>query len=30
MALVGAIAAVALLGRYHDRQIARLEEPNHG
>jgi putative membrane protein len=29
-ALVGAIAAVALLGRYHDRQIARLEEPNHG
>jgi putative membrane protein len=29
-ALVGAIAALALLGRYHDRQIARLEEPNHG
>jgi putative membrane protein len=29
-ALVGAIAAVALLGRYHDRQIARLEEPDHG
>ena len=25
-ALVGAVAAVALLGRYHDRQIARLEE----
>lgn len=30
MALVGAVAALALLGRYHDRQIARLEEPNHG
>jgi len=30
MALVGAAAALALLGRYHDRQIARLEEPNHG
>ena len=29
-ALVGAIAALALLGRYHDRQIARLEELNHG
>ncbi len=29
-ALVGAVAALALLGRYHDRQIARLEEPNHG
>lgn len=29
-ALVGAIAALALLGRYHDREIARLEEPNHG
>ena len=29
-ALVGAIAALALLGRYHDRQIARLEEPIHG
>ena len=29
-ALVGAIAALALLGRYHDRQIARLEEPDHG
>ena len=29
-ALVGAIAALALLSRYHDRQIARLEEPNHG
>jgi putative membrane protein len=29
-ALVGAIAALTLLGRYHDRQIARLEEPNHG
>ena len=29
-ALVGAIAAVALLGRYHDRQIARLEEHIHG
>ena len=29
-ALVGAIAALALLGRYHDRQIARLKEPNHG
>jgi putative membrane protein len=29
-ALVGAIAALALLSRYHDRQIAKLEEPNHG
>ena len=29
-ALVGAIAALALLGRYHDRQIARLEEHIHG
>jgi putative membrane protein len=29
-ALVGAVTALALLGRYHDRQIARLEEPNHG
>ncbi len=29
-ALVGAVAALALRGRYHDRQIARLEEPNHG
>jgi putative membrane protein len=29
-ALVGAIAALALLSRYHDRQIARREEPNHG
>jgi putative membrane protein len=29
-ALVGAVAALALLGRYHDRQIARLEEHNHG
>ena len=29
-ALVGAIGALALLSRYHDRQIARLEEPNHG
>ena len=29
-ALVGAVAALALLSRYHDRQIARLEEPNHG
>ncbi len=30
MALVGAVAALALLGRYHDRQIARLEEHIHG
>jgi len=30
MALVGAAAALALLGRYHDRQIARLEEHIHG
>ena len=29
-ALVGAVAALALLGRYHDRQIARLKEHNHG
>jgi len=29
-ALLGAIAALALLGRYHDREIAKLEEPNHG
>ena len=29
-ALVGAVAALALLGRYHDRQIARLEEHIHG
>ena len=29
-ALVGAVAALALLSRYHDRQIAKLEEPNHG
>jgi putative membrane protein len=29
-ALVGAVAAVALLGRYHDRQIARLETQSHG
>ena len=29
-ALVGAIAALALLGRYHDRQIARLEAQSHG
>jgi putative membrane protein len=30
MALVGAVAALALLGRVHDRQITRLEEHNHG
>jgi putative membrane protein len=30
MALVGAVAALALLGRYHDRQITRLEEHIHG
>ncbi len=30
MALVGAVAALALLGRYHDRQIARLEAQSHG
>jgi hypothetical protein len=30
MALVGAVAALALLGRLHDRQIARLEEHIHG
>ena len=30
MALVGAAAAQALLGRLHDRQIARLEEHSHG
>ena len=30
MALVGAAAAQALLGRVHDRQIARLEEHSHG
>jgi putative membrane protein len=29
-ALVGAVAALALLGRYHDRQIARLEAQSHG
>jgi len=29
-ALVGAVAALALLGRLHDRQIARLEEHIHG
>ena len=29
-ALVGAIAALALLGRLHDRQIARLEAQSHG
>ena len=29
-ALVGAIGALALLSRYHDRQIARVEEHNHG
>ena len=30
MALVGAATAQALLGRLHDRQIARLEEHSHG
>ena len=30
MALVGAATAQALLGRVHDRQIARLEERSHG
>ena len=30
MALVGAVAALVLLGRLHDRQIARLEERVHG
>lgn len=30
MALVGAAAAQALLGRLHDRQIARLEEHSDG
>jgi putative membrane protein len=30
MALVGAVAALALLGRVHDRQITRLEERVHG
>ena len=30
MALVGAVAALALLGRLHDRRIARLEERVHG
>jgi putative membrane protein len=30
MALVGAVAALALLGRAHDRQITRLEERVHG
>jgi putative membrane protein len=30
MALVGAATAQALLGRLHDRQIARLEEQSHG
>jgi putative membrane protein len=30
MALAGAAVSVALLGRYHDRQIARREEPDHG
>jgi len=29
-ALVGAVAALALLGRLHDRQIARLEAQSHG
>lgn len=29
-ALVGAVASVALLGRVHDRQLARLEAPPHG
>jgi putative membrane protein len=29
-ALVGAVAALALLGRLHDRQTARLEEHIHG
>ena len=29
-ALVGAVAALLLLGRYHDRQIARLEAQSHG
>jgi hypothetical protein len=27
---VGAATAQALLGRVHDRQIARLEERSHG
>jgi hypothetical protein len=30
MALVGAAAAQALLGRLHDRQLASREEPSHG
>lgn len=30
MALVGAVAALALLGRLHDRQLERLEADPHG
>lgn len=30
VALVGAVASVALLGRVHDRQLVRLEAPPHG
>ena len=30
MALVGAVTALRLLSRVHDRQIARLEETIHG
>lgn len=30
VALVGAVASVALLGRVHDRQLARLEAAPHG